>query len=94
MNEQLQVALNSRIVIEQAKGMVAERSGVNMEQAFSTLRNHARNHNLLVDRRRPRRHRRHLERVGARSALIATIILKADRRVRHPSRPRPPWTPS
>ena len=50
LNEQLNHALNSRIVIEQAKGMVAEREGLNMEQAFSTLRNHARNHNLrLVD---------------------------------------------
>ena len=43
-------ALNSRIVLEQAKGMVAEREDLNMEQAFSALRNHARNHNLrLVD---------------------------------------------
>jgi GAF domain-containing protein len=50
VNEQLNRALNSRIVIEQAKGMVAEREGLTMEQAFSTLRNHARNHNLrLVD---------------------------------------------
>ena len=50
VNQQLQHALNSRIVIEQAKGMVAEREHLNMEQAFSALRNHARNHNLrLVD---------------------------------------------
>lgn len=50
INEQLNHALNSRIVIEQAKGMVAERKGLNMEQAFSVLRNHARNHNRrLVD---------------------------------------------
>ncbi len=50
LNEQLNHALNSRIVIEQAKGMVAEREGLNMEQAFSALRGHARNHNLrLVD---------------------------------------------
>jgi GAF domain-containing protein len=50
LNEQLNHALNSRIVIEQAKGIIAERDGLNMEQAFSTLRNHARDHNLrLVD---------------------------------------------
>jgi len=48
VNEQLHSALNTRIVIEQAKGMVAEREGLNMEEAFSTLRNHARNHNLRL----------------------------------------------
>jgi len=50
ITEQLSNALNSRIAIEQAKGMVAERQGLNMEQAFTALRKHARNHNLrLVD---------------------------------------------
>ena len=50
VNQQLQNALNSRVVIEQAKGVVAEREHLNMEQAFSVLRNHARNRNLrLVD---------------------------------------------
>ncbi|MGZ8756266.1 MAG: ANTAR domain-containing response regulator [Acidimicrobiia bacterium] len=50
LNEQLNYALNSRVVIEQAKGMIAERESLNMEQAFAMLRNHARNHNLrLVD---------------------------------------------
>ena len=50
VNDQLNHALNSRIAVEQAKGMVAERLGVNMEQAFAILRSHARNHNLrLVD---------------------------------------------
>jgi GAF domain-containing protein len=50
INEQLNNALNSRIVIEQAKGMIAEREGLDMEQSFSRLRTHARNHNLrLVD---------------------------------------------
>jgi GAF domain-containing protein len=48
LNEQLNRALNSRIVIEQAKGMTAERQGVDMEQAFAALRNHARNHNLRL----------------------------------------------
>jgi GAF domain-containing protein len=50
LNEQLNLALNSRIVIEQAKGMLAERQDVKMEQAFAVLRNHARNHKLrLID---------------------------------------------
>jgi GAF domain-containing protein len=48
VNEQLHHALNSRIVIEQAKAMVAEREGLDMEEAFSALRNHARNHNLRL----------------------------------------------
>jgi len=48
LNEQLNQALNSRIVIEQAKGMVAERKAVDMEEAFVTLRSYARNHNLRL----------------------------------------------
>lgn len=50
LNEQLQEALNSRVFIEQAKGVIAERAGLDMAQAFAALRAHARNHNLgLVD---------------------------------------------
>jgi GAF domain-containing protein len=50
INDQLNHALNSRVIIEQAKGMLAERAGVDLEHAFLRLRNHARNHNLrLVD---------------------------------------------
>lgn len=45
LNEQLNHALTSRIVIEQAKGMIAERLGLSVEQGFVTLRRHARNHN-------------------------------------------------
>ena len=48
INEQLTYALNSRVVIEQAKGMVAERLGFDMEQAFNQLRGYARSHNLRL----------------------------------------------
>ncbi len=48
LNEQLNQALNNRVVIEQAKGMVSEREGLDMEHAFALLRNHARNHNLRL----------------------------------------------
>jgi hypothetical protein len=47
---QLQTALDSRVLIEQAKGILAERLGVTMEEAFTTLRGHARaNHRHLSE---------------------------------------------
>ena len=50
LNDQLNYALNSRIVIEQAKGVLSERAKLDMEQSFSLLRKHARDHNRrLVD---------------------------------------------
>jgi GAF domain-containing protein len=48
LNEQLTEALASRIVIEQSKGIIAERRRVPMDAAFATLRHHARGNNLRL----------------------------------------------
>ncbi|RZT28024.1 GAF domain-containing protein [Kribbella sp. VKM Ac-2569] len=51
--EQLQGALNSRVLIEQAKGVLAERAGLGVDAAFAVLRTYA------------RRNGRHLSEVAA-----------------------------
>jgi len=48
LNDQLSQALRSRILIEQAKGVVFERAGVDMAEAFSRLRAYARDRNLRL----------------------------------------------
>lgn len=46
--EQLQTALNSRVVIEQAKGVLSAHAGVDMHQAFAALRGYARSTNVRL----------------------------------------------
>jgi GAF domain-containing protein len=61
LSEQLQAALTSRVVIEQAKGMLAEYLRMSVDDAFQLLRNYARNRNRklsdvardVVDRKVP-----------------------------------------
>jgi GAF domain-containing protein len=48
VTEQLQTALNSRVLIEQAKGILAERRHVSIAEAFTLMRTYARNHNQLL----------------------------------------------
>lgn len=48
LNDQLNTALTSRIVIEQAKGVLAERAGLSVESAFQAMRHYARVHNLRL----------------------------------------------
>lgn len=58
LSRQLQAALNSRIVIEQAKGVVSHTKGVSIDEAFTLMRAYARSNNMglslvaarLVDR--------------------------------------------
>jgi GAF domain-containing protein len=48
MSEQLQTALNSRVTIEQAKGVLAVTGGLSMDDAFVALRGYARSNSLRL----------------------------------------------
>lgn len=48
LNEQLNEALQNRLVIEQAKGIIANARGIPVDEAFLRIRKHARDHNASV----------------------------------------------
>jgi GAF domain-containing protein len=48
LSEQLQTALHSRVLIEQAKGALAARTSLDVNQAFHTMRAYARRNNLTL----------------------------------------------
>ncbi len=48
INAQLQTALNSRVVLEQAKGVLAQQGALEMHEAFIVLRRYARDHDLRL----------------------------------------------
>ena len=71
VEDQLRQALDSRIVIEQAKGMIAERAGIGIDAAFAQLRGFARNsRRALTDT---------AESVVAGTLRIDTVIGEPDR---------------
>lgn len=85
LNEQLQTALNSRVIIEQAKGKLAERLGIDMDQAFTILRDQARNGNQRLS---------DLARAFVEGTHAVTRPATSSARQRHPAaghpRPGPP----
>ena len=48
VTEQLQHALHSRVIIEQAKGVLATQADIRPDEAFTVLRSHARSHGLRL----------------------------------------------
>lgn len=48
LSQQLQTALHSRVLIEQAKGVLAARAGITVSEAFTRMRTHARRNHVTL----------------------------------------------
>jgi transcriptional regulator with GAF, ATPase, and Fis domain len=68
--EQLQGALNSRLIIEQAKGVLSERGDLDIDEAFTLLRDYARAHRQRLSE---------LARAVVNDRCQATRVLRAHR---------------
>ena len=85
VTSQLQGALESRIVIEQAKGIVAEHNHVSVDDAFTLLRGYARNPQPPAPPDRRRHHQRdpHHRRAHSPDAQPARLTASLGRRADH-----------
>lgn len=72
VNEQLQTALDSRVVLEQAKGVLAQLGGLGMPDAYAALVRYSRDHNLKLA---------HLARALVERTLPAGLVLEHAGRV-------------
>jgi GAF domain-containing protein len=66
VNEQLQTALDSRVVVEQAKGVLSYSGDLDMPSAYAALRSYARDHNIQLTE---------LSRAVVNRALPAAFVL-------------------
>jgi GAF domain-containing protein len=66
VNEQLQAALDSRVVLEQAKGVLSYGGDLDMPAAYAALRHYARDHNIKLTE---------LARALVSRAVPATLVL-------------------
>jgi GAF domain-containing protein len=64
--EQLHSALDSRIIIEQAKGVIAQALSLSMPDSFAVLRTYARNNNLTI--------RSVAEQVSSRTMAVQSML--------------------
>jgi hypothetical protein len=76
---QLQVGFNTRVVLEQAKGVAAEAMRTDMDKAFALLHGYARHHNLLLSE-------------VARQVIDRELAARSQRRTRGPA-PKPSGPP-